>query len=147
MICDVYIIKTFNEFLNKCHTAFNLSCIYIPTHWDMISGFIKKNAIHCHDVSQDSAGTFAILASEKDIVSYISFDTNIGVNTGKKHLVMQFSCTDKKYERRGLSTLLTLFIITYAIENKYTDVLSVSNNRYFKSGINRITPSVGLCFL
>ena len=139
MICDVYIIRTFNEFLKKCHTAFDLSCIYLPTHWDIISDFIKRNVDtnHCHDVSQDSAGTFAILATEKDseykdIVSYISFDSNTGIKTGKKHLVIQFSCTDKKYENRGLSTLLTLFIITYAIDNMYTDVLCVANNFFSK---------------
>ena len=68
MICDVYIIRTFNELLKRCHTAFDLSCIYLPTHWDIISDFIKRNADinHCHDVSKDSAGTFAILATEKD---------------------------------------------------------------------------------
>jgi hypothetical protein len=93
MICDVYIIRSFNEFLRKCHTAFDLTCIYLPTHWDIISGFIKKNADinHCHYISQDSAGTFAILATEKDseykdIVSYISIDSKIGIKTGKNHL-------------------------------------------------------------
>lgn len=45
---------------------------------------------------------------------------------------MQFSCTDKKYESRGLSTLLTLFIITYAIDNMYTDVLCVANKQFSK---------------
>ena len=44
MICDVYLIRSFNEFLQKCHTAFDLNCIHLPTHWHIISDFIKRNA-------------------------------------------------------------------------------------------------------
>jgi hypothetical protein len=129
--CDQDIVSTFNSFLDRCKTSFNVICVsMLDIEWaDKIAIFASQNKL-CHTVQQeDFLAILAIDKNTKEIASYISFTSITGSHesTYINSIVFELSCTIPKYERKGLSVLLRLLVITYAIKMGFKSVVSMTN--------------------
>jgi hypothetical protein len=144
------IVQKFNNFLDTCETSFSLIVVEMNEEWvDKLSLFAEDSGT-CHLVSDYDVIKYAVVAIENEtdkIASYISFSVlegSLESIPNKKQFVkeyifingdvsinsilFEFSCTHVKYLRRGLSVLLRLLVITFAIEEDYTSVLSATND-------------------
>jgi hypothetical protein len=125
------IIARFNKFLCHYETSFILECVNMSGEdFKNISEFTQVEK--CHSILlEDLEVPYAIVVYEKvtkNIASYISFSFIKGKGDYKS-VIFEFSCTGEKYKRRGLSKLIRLLIITFAIEEGYTSVLSCVNKQ------------------
>ena len=149
MITNKDIVDKFNSFLTNCNTSFRLTVIEMNPKWVKKLDSFSKYSSDCHPVGNNIK--HAVVAFEKEsneIVSYVSFSVLTGTlskmpniksfvkdyieNKGDIYInsiILQFSCTITKYRKKGLSTLLRLLIITFAIKDGYDSVLSATNDK------------------
>jgi hypothetical protein len=142
------IVYNFNSFLSKCKSSFRLVVIEMDEEWVKKLSSFSKDSGDCHPVGKDDI-KHAVVALEKEsdeIASYVSFSVLTGslskmddmksfvkdyIETHGdvyiNSIILQFSCTHPKYRRRGLSILLRLLIIAFAIKDGYDSVLSATN--------------------
>lgn len=140
--CYPEITDDFNVFLNRCQTAFTLRCINVQTdiEWRELLIMFIGNQSECHSFNADIQYAIVALNENHEIVSYVSFSAYGGEvkefmpnlpesfpNEYYKCILFDFSCTSKKYVRRGLSVLLRLLIITFAIRADFDAVVSATN--------------------
>lgn len=151
--CYPEIIDDFNMFLDRCQTAFTLRCINVQTdiEWrEALIVFIKKQVGGCHPFNADIQYAVVALNENNEIVAYVSFSAyggyvkNFMPNLPKtipdeyyKCILFDFSCTSVIYVRRGLSVLLRLLIITFAIRADFDSVVSATNNESGSLLINK----------
>jgi len=145
------IVNSFNTFLKKCDTSFRLVVVDMKDDWVKRLSSFADDSGDCHPVGEYDIIQYAFVAVEKDsneIASYVSFsvlngtlskmpnvksfvreyiDTNGDVDINS--IILEFSCTHPKYRRRGLSVLLRLLIITFAIQEGFDAVLSATNEQ------------------
>lgn len=119
--------------MGRCRTAFNVTCAKMsPRLFDILYRFSRAQGGSCHHITWDMNLSYVVMALDKEtreVAAYIAFSTVEGEHDGQgiKAMMFDFSCTARQYERRGLSTLLRLLIITFAIRQGYTSVISSTN--------------------
>jgi hypothetical protein len=143
------IVKKFNNFLDRCETSFRVIVVEMNEEWVEKLSLFSEDSGNCHLVGDYDVINYAVVAMEKEtdkIASYLSFSVlkgSLESIPNKKQfvkeyifingdviinsIIFEFSCTHVKYLRRGLSVLLRLLVITFAIEEEYTSVLSATN--------------------
>lgn len=127
------VVEEFNQMMGRCRTAFNVTCARMsPKLLKILYRFTREQGGRCHAVTADMDLEYVVMAIDKDngrIASYIAFNTVEGEHNGQfvKAMIFDFSCTDRQYGRRGLSVLLRLLIITFAIRQGFTSVISSTN--------------------
>jgi hypothetical protein len=129
---ETEITESFNQFLSRCETAFRLKVVKLEgAIFEQVRNFAGSEG-KCHNISDQMKLPYAVIAYEKDvdeIASYVSYSYCNAEGMGQlvNAIIFEFSCTAERYERRGLSTLIRLLIITFAIHKGMTSVLSSSN--------------------
>lgn len=129
--CDQNMVTSFNTYLSRCKTPFKLLCVSLEdAEWvDKISSFAAQNKL-CHRIQQqDYLAIVAVDINTEEMASYISFTSVTGSykETDINAIVFELSCTIPKYERKGLSVLLRLLVISYAIKMGFKSVISMTN--------------------
>ena len=137
---DLKLLGSFNEFLSECKVPFILVCTGLEGQWLIdIKKFVAASGQGCHQVIGAPEVPYALVALDaaNNIASYISFSASEEIPrsgelcskyTPMRAVALEFSCTGKEYSKRGLSKLLRLVIITYAIRHGYEAVVSSANN-------------------
>jgi hypothetical protein len=133
------ILGEFNGYLSKCDSPFVLICVGLEGRWLVDLKEFASSQEDCHSVFGAPEVPYGLVALDKDtkaIAAYISFNiSSPDQGPGKwceEHapllaLAIEFSCTGKSYRKLGLSKLLRLVIITYAIHGGYEEVVSSTN--------------------
>ena len=137
------LLGSFNEFLSGCDLPFTLVCVGLEGQWlTDLKEFVavpRPPGQKCHQVFGVPDVPYALVALDKGdntIASYLSFSASDGSPGPEKWcskylpmraISLEFSCTGKDYYRRGLSKLLRLVTIGYAIKHGYEEVVSSTN--------------------
>jgi len=115
----------FNIVLSKCRSIYILGCSEPHEIEKELDPLVQK----IWKVKSEKVGPLVVYARDrrtKEIVAFIGFTRYI---EDKKRIYISLSGTDRRYERRGLSTLLRLYIIAFGIINKYDEVTSGTNEK------------------
>ena len=134
---DKKLLGSFNVFLSNCELPFILICVALEKKWLSDLEKFASNQKECHLVGGEPEVPYALVAIDqksKMIASYISFSES-SKGSGKwceehdplRALALKFSCTGSSYRKLGLSKLLRLVIIAYAIHQGYEEVVSSVN--------------------
>ena len=135
---DPDLVVSFNEFLDECKSPYTLVCVAIEGEWFATLQKFAADQGNCHEVYGAPGVPYALVALDEtqNIASYLSFSTSeSGAMEGAwcenfdplKALALEFSCTGKTHLGRGLSKLLRLVIISYALDQGYEEVVSSTN--------------------
>ena len=136
---NMSVLGSFNEFLKECDLPFILICVGMDEQWLIDLKKFTALADECVDavgVPEVPYGLVAIDRDTKEIAAYISFSiSSQGRGPGKlceeynplRAIALECSCTGNEYRKRGLFKLLSLVIISYAIQEKYEEVVASTN--------------------
>jgi hypothetical protein len=141
-LCYQDILNNFNMFLGRCRTSFVLRCVNTQEDEEIqieLKRFVDSQEGFCHPYMATQYALIAFDSYTEQIVAYISFSAFEGypnsfypvendiINAKYKVIILDFMCTSSDYVRQGLSVLLTLLIISYALKDKFDAVVAATN--------------------
>lgn len=128
--CNHVLVYKFNKFLLNCKSIYNLGCnpssnrIFSDIIQPVAATIWKREALPTSEI-----GKLIVYAKDKstdEIVSFVGFSFFL---EDENRIQIGLSGTDERYERRGLSTLLRLYIIYFGIINGFDEVTSNCNEK------------------
>lgn len=105
-----------------CAPSIKYAVVALEKDTGEIAAYVSFNEID-KEVAEQEIFDAAVVKEDWSVLDDIDGDVHV------KAIVLEFSCTGTDYMKRGLSILLRLLIITFAIRQGYYSVISSTNTK------------------